>query len=230
LRNERAEESAEREFITNAAHELQSPLAAIVSAIEVLQAGAKDTPDRDIFLGHIEDASDRLAKLTRALLVLARAQTGSEEPKTELVPLRLLLDDVAAKLRPAPGVGVEISCPRDAAVVTNRELLQQSVDNLAENAVKYTMRGRIEIGARTSDVHAEVWVRDTGPGIPEHDHERVFERFYRGPSDGSGSGLGLAIARAAAEAIGGEIELETSMDEGTVVRISLPRAAHLIDQ
>ncbi|HEV2901982.1 MAG TPA: histidine kinase dimerization/phospho-acceptor domain-containing protein, partial [Gaiellaceae bacterium] len=78
-------ERAERDFVTNAAHELQSPLAAIVSAIEVLQAGAKDGPERDVFLAHIERESDRLARLVRALLILARTQTGVEAPRDELV-------------------------------------------------------------------------------------------------------------------------------------------------
>ena len=97
VKRARRQESPEEQFVTNAAHELQSPLTAIVSAIEVLQAGAKDTPQRDIFLDHIEQAAARLVRLTRALLVLSRAQTLTEAPKTELVALEPLLSDVAAR-------------------------------------------------------------------------------------------------------------------------------------
>lgn len=222
-------ESAEQEFVTNAAHELQSPLTAIVSAIEVLQAGAKDTPERDVFLDHIERASARLARLARALLVLARAQTGSEAPKTELVALEPLLSDVAVWVRPAEGVTVAVSCPPDAAVLTNRELVEQAVFNVAENAAKYTSKGTIELAAQIADSQAEISISDTGQGIPPADQARVFERFYRGDAaSDEGSGLGLAIARAAAEALGGEVKLESEVGKGTVVRFRLPLAASLI--
>jgi two-component system sensor histidine kinase SenX3 len=218
-------ESAEREFVTNAAHELQSPLTAIVSAIEVLQAGAKETPERDIFLEHIERASARLARIARALLVLARAQTGAEAPRTELVALEALLSDVASWVKTTDDVAVEVSCPPDAAALTNRELLEHAVFNIAENAAKYTSSGRIELAARLVDGHAEIHVSDTGRGIAPAEQPRVFERFYRGED---GSGLGLAIVRAAAEALGGEVELESTLGKGTVVCLRIPQGASLV--
>lgn len=225
------QESAEREFVTNAAHELQSPLTAIVSAIEVLQAGAKDTPERDVFLGHIERASARLTRLARALLVLTRAQTGSEAPRTQLVALDELLSDVASSLRVGEGVTVQVSCPAKAAVLTNRELLEHALLNVAENAAKYTAEGTIELAAQVFDGHAEITVSDTGSGIPESEQDRVFERFYRGGrATDAGSGLGLAIARAAANALGGEVALESTFGEGTIVRFRLPQAASLIER
>jgi len=223
-------EVAEREFVTNAAHELQSPLTAIVSAIEVLQAGAKDTPERDVFLDHIERASARLARLARALLVLARAQTGAEAPRTELVSLESLLQDVASRLKPIEGVQVTVSCPSEAAAITNRDLIEQAVLNVAENAAKYTARGRIELAAEVSNGRAEIRVSDTGRGIPAAEQSRVFERFYRGQgTGGGGSGLGLAIARAATEAAGGEVELESTLGKATLVRFRLPQGASLLD-
>lgn len=224
------QETAEREFVTNAAHELQSPLTAIVSAIEVLQAGAKDTPQRDIFLGHIERASARLARLTRALLILARAQTGAEAPKTELVSLEALLSDVASWLKTAAKVRIDVSCPPEAAVVTNRELIEQAVFNVAENAAKYTAAGRIELAGRVVGARAEISISDTGPGIPDVERDRVFERFYRGEGTADeSSGLGLSIARAAAEAMGGDVELESEVGQGTVVRFRLPQGASLVE-
>lgn len=224
------QESAEREFVTNAAHELQSPLTAIVSAIEVLQAGAKDTPDRDVFLNHIEQASARLARLVRALLVLARAQSGSEAPRTELVQLEPLLSEVASSLKTVEGVTVDVSCPPAAAVLGNRDLIAQAVLNVAENAAKYTAEGRIELAAHVDGGQAEISISDTGRGIPSADQQRVFRRFYRGEAAAdAGSGLGLAIARAATEATGGEVELESTLGKGTVVRFRFPQGASLID-
>ena len=227
----RRQESAEEQFVTNAAHELQSPLTAIVSAVEVLQSGAKDTPERDIFLDHIEQAAARLVRLTRALLVLSRVQTRTEVPKTELVALEPLLSDVAARVSTREGVDLAVSCPADAAVVTNRELVDHALFNVATNATKYTNSGRIELSARLSDGAAVISVSDTGLGIPGTEHERVFERFYRGEAvPDHGSGLGLAIARAAIEAVGGVVELDSEVGVGTTVRFRFPQGASLVAQ
>jgi PAS domain S-box-containing protein len=222
-------ERAERDFVTNAAHELQSPLAAIVSAIEVLQAGAKEGPERDRFLAHIEDAAARLTRLTRALMILARAQSGAEAPAVELVSVCELLGEAAERVRPAAGVRIIVTCPRELAVITNRELIEQAVMSLADNAAKWTQRGMIEFSARALDDGVEFSIADTGPGIPADQRSRVFNRFYRGDSPTSaGFGLGLAIVRAAAEAIEAEVDLDSTVGAGTVVRLKLPGTATLI--
>lgn len=222
-------ERAEREFVTNAAHQLQSPLAGIISAVEVLQAGAKDGPERDTFLGHIEREANRLARLTRALLTLARAQTGVEAPREEIVALEPLLSEVGAALRPAPGVVVDVDCPPELAVVTNRELVEQALLNVAENAAKYTSKGRITLAAHPRDGGVEIVVSDTGPGIPKRVHRHVLERFHRGvPDDSAGFGLGIAIVRSAIEALEGDLELDAPESGGTAVRIHLNRMAKVV--
>lgn len=227
----RDQERVERDFVTNAAHELQAPLASIISAIEVLQAGAKDSPERDIFLEHIERASDRLARLVRSMLVLARAQSGIERPRDELIALEPVLQDTAAALSLAPGVEVRVSCPPDAALVSNRELLEQALINLAENAAKHTAQGAIDLSARASETATVLVVSDTGPGIPALERPHVFERFYRGSGQGAGGfGLGLAIVHAAATSLGAELELESAPGEGTVVRIRFPGVATLVSE
>ena len=228
---ERAER-AERDFVTNAAHELQSPLAAIVSAIEVLQAGAKDGPERDVFLGHIEREADRLARLVRALLILARTQIGLEAPRDELVALCPLLQEIGAGLRVQAGVEVVSDCPGDLAVVTNRELVEQAVVNLAENAAKQTESGRIVLsGADLGGGKVEIAVSDTGPGIPPADRSRIFDRFYRSDADSRpGFGLGLAIVRAVSDALDGELELESEVGGGTTIRIRLRKGAAMVSR
>ena len=96
---------AEREFVANAAHQLRTPVSAIASAIEVLQGGGKEDPEtRDRFLAHLDRECDRLVRLTRALLLLARAQALAEAPAVEVVPLRPLLVSIAGALRPGEGV------------------------------------------------------------------------------------------------------------------------------
>lgn len=228
-RRERGER-AERDFVTNAAHELQSPLAAIVSAIEVLQAGAKEGPQRDVFLDHIERAADRLARLVRALLILARTQSGLEAPRDELVAVRPLLEEAGAGLHLSPSVTLEIDCPDDLAVVSNRPLLEQALVNLAENAAKQTTTGRVVLKARVGAASTvELIVADTGPGIPASAQSRIFERFYRADESGSqGFGLGLAIVRSVAEALDGELELSTAPGAGTSVTLRIPNAASMV--
>jgi two-component system phosphate regulon sensor histidine kinase PhoR len=227
----RRRERAEREFVTNAAHELLTPLAAITSAVEVLQAGAKEEPDqRDRFLAHAERETARLSRLARALLVLARAQMGTEAPRSELVALAPLLDEVASGLRPYPGVSVEVDCPPDLALVTNRELAVQALVSIGDNAGKFTPAGAIRVHARRSgESDVVVEVSDSGPGIPAADEARVFDRFYRSAEApaGDGFGLGLAIARQAVDALGGSIELHSAPGSGTTVSITL-RGARLV--
>jgi two-component system phosphate regulon sensor histidine kinase PhoR len=223
-------EQAEREFISNAAHELRTPLAAIVGAVEVLQAGAKDDPEeRERFLAHLEHQCRRLERLTNALLTLARVQTRAEAPRLEIVELCPLLTDVAQSVHPAPRVAVEVDCPTELAVFANRPLLEEAILNLASNAVKYTLRGKVVLAASESEPgFIDVEVRDTGRGMRPADRNRAVERFYRGDDDSqAGFGLGLAIVAAAAEAMGSSLEIDSAPGHGTAVRLRL-RAARVL--
>jgi PAS domain S-box-containing protein len=218
-------ERAEREFVTNAAHELQTPLTAITSAAEVLQAGAKEIPDdRDRFLTHIQRECDRLARLVRALLLLSRAQSHGRAADAERLTLRPLLEDVAAALRPADAVRVEVSCPPRLTALANRDLTEQALVSIGANAAKFTARGTIGISARRLDRdRVAIEVIDTGPGIAESERGAVRQRFYRGGRrDRTGFGLGLAIAEQAAQALGGALELEAAPGGGTTARLVLP--------
>jgi two-component system phosphate regulon sensor histidine kinase PhoR len=219
-------EGVEREFITNAAHELRTPLAAIASAIEVLESGAKNLPaERDMFLQHIARQSDRLQRLTRALLLLARAEVHDEEPRLEIVPVKQVLEDTAAALTAAEGVALRVQCEDDIAALTNRDLLEQAILNVAANAARYTKQGSITLGCVVDGDAALVRIDDTGPGIPAAEIGHVFDRFYRaGSREAQGFGLGLSIARHAVEAMGGRVEIESVVGKGTSVRVHVPLA------
>jgi signal transduction histidine kinase len=224
-------ERVERDFITNAAHELRTPLAAIASAIEVLESGAKNLPaERDMFLKHIARQSDRLQRLTRALLLLARAEVQDEDPRLEIVPVKQLLIDTASALTPAQGVVVDVDCAEeDAAALSNRDLLEQALLNIAANAARYTQAGSITLRCRVEAATAILTVEDTGPGIDPADLPHVFERFYRaGSRESQGFGLGLSIARHAIEALGGQVEVESTTGVGTRVhvRVGAARMVH----
>lgn len=218
-------DQAERDFITNAAHELQSPLAAITSAVEVLQAGAKDGPDRDRFLDHVEREAKRLDRLTRALLTLARTQVDVEQPRLELIDICPLLQAIAERMEPADGVDLSVACPGDLALVSNRALLEQAISNVVRNSVKYTREGSIRmIGVRRGD-DVVIAIRDTGEGIPDDALAHVSERFYRADDANEGFGLGLSIVDASLKALGGELTVASRKGYGTTVTLKLPVGA-----
>jgi signal transduction histidine kinase len=224
-RRERSER-AQREFATNAAHELRTPLSSIVSAVEMLQTGAKEEPQaRDRFLAIIEEQSARLTRLTRALLVLARAEAREELPELVRLLLRSILERVADGLPPHPGVAVSVDCSATLSVYGDEHLLEQALASIAANAVQHTKSGSVSLRAREEDGRAVVVeVTDTGPGIAARDQRRIFERFYRGTESepGTGFGLGLSIARGAVQLLGGRIELDSKEGVGTTVRLTFP--------
>jgi len=225
LTEQERRELAEREFVSNAAHELRTPLTTIIGAVEVLQAGAKEDPaERDRFLGHIEREAGRLARLARAMLTLARAHSGQEPPRVEAVELAPLLREVAAGLRPHAGVAVDVEVADGLAVEANRDLLEQALRNLGENAAKHTARGSVVLRAYGNGNTVTVEVEDSGPGINPEVQRHVFDRFYRGERDAHGFGLGLAIVRESVRTLGARIELDSSPGEGTVFRILLAPA------
>jgi signal transduction histidine kinase len=217
-------ERAEREFVTNAAHELRTPLSAISGAVEVLESGAKELPpERDRFLAIVARQTARLGRLVHALLTLARAQTGAEQLEFEQVKLRPLLAEIAAEAR-AEGADVELTCPARLIAFTHADLLQQAIENLVSNAQKYGGR-EIEIVATGEDpTRTRIEVIDHGEGLSAEERERVFDRFYRTGERGEGGfGLGLSIVREVVSVLEGEIEIESERGIGTCVAIVLPR-------
>lgn len=220
-------ERAEREFVANAAHELRTPLAAIGSAVDVLQGGAKEDPEqRDRFLEIVERQSVRLARLVHALLTLARAQTRSEAIRLEPVDVQTLVEEAAAELRQARGVQAESRCAPGLVALAHPELLGQAIGNLATNAAKHAGGSRIELVAEAADGdRIRIEVRDGGAGIHPLHRERVFDRFYRSDDRGSdGFGLGLSIVREVTEALGGEVEIDAREGGGTIAAILIPAA------
>ncbi|MES1246801.1 MAG: HAMP domain-containing sensor histidine kinase [Actinomycetota bacterium] len=217
-------ERTTREFLRNAAHQLRTPLTGITAAIDALQAGAKETPDtRDRFLGHIEAHAERLTRLTRGLLLLARAQAGEAIP-VDVVELRPLLDAIVEDATPLDGVTLDARCPPALDVIAAGDLLYEAVAALVDNALEHTTTGTVRIKAKRAGANVLLVVTDTGPGIGAEFQERLFEPFYRVSQAGTGYGLGLAIAAEAVEAIGGQIDVSSELGTGTIFTMTLPSA------
>ncbi|HET7506009.1 MAG TPA: ATP-binding protein [Kofleriaceae bacterium] len=210
----RSLEAVRREFLSNAAHELRTPVTSISGYAETLLAGGVDAETQHEFLSTIHRNAQRIAALVADLLVLdtlegRAARVGTRAPVD-------LAEVVADAVRTARGVTpdapIEVEVAPELRVLGTRDGLDHIVQNLIDNAIKYGGDTPVAIRAHRDGRRVRVAVADRGPGIPRGHEERVFERFYRidaGRSrDRGGSGLGLAIVRSQSEAIGGRVWVE----------------------
>jgi signal transduction histidine kinase len=211
--------ATQRRFLDDAGHELRTPLTIVSGHLELLE---EDPVARRRTLELVLDELERMGRMVSDLLLLAR----SDQPhflRLDLVDVAALTDELAAKASALGSRDWRIDGVGRRLIVADRQRLTQAVVQLARNAVQHTDEGsEIGIGSAASPVEARFWVRDTGPGVPAEDRERIFDRFERGANaSGEGAGLGLAIVSAIARAHGGRVELETS-EEGATFTIVVP--------
>lgn len=221
-------EIAEREFVSNAAHELRNPIAGISGAVEVLRAGAKDDPEaREHFLERLRLDAERVSRLTQSLLTLARMEAVGEG-QAEVVGVARAAGEAAEAVEAPEGIEFELDADTDLAARADPVLLRQVLIGLLTNAFKNTPpSGSVRLRARregSDDVVIEV--SDTGPGIPPEEVDRVFDRFYRGSGqlEREGFGLGLSIAKRMVDVMGGEIAVDTAPGQGSTFRVRVPLA------
>ncbi len=225
-------ERIRRDFVANASHELRTPLTSIRGFVEALEDGASEQPETARrFLGKIRTHADRMATLVDDLLELSRLESATREPEWEPTAVGDLVDDVLASFAgPAGRKGVVLARAGGGApdVVSDPERLRRILENLVDNAVKYTPQGgRVEIAVSTgADGGSRVVVSDDGPGIPAEHLPRIFERFYRVDKARSrelgGTGLGLSIVRHLAESVGAAVSVESEPGRGTRFSVSIP--------
>lgn len=212
----RALEAVRREFLSNAAHELRTPVTSISGYAETLLGGAVDAETSKEFLTTIHRNSQRIAALVSDLLVLDTLG-GRQTAIGERAPVSLakVIEDAARTTKGiVPSAQIEIDVAPAIEVLGTREGLDHVVQNLVDNAVKYGGGTPVTVRAERRGRHVLLAIVDRGPGIPEGHEERVFERFYRidaGRSrDVGGSGLGLAIVKSQVEAMGGRVWVEAA--------------------
>jgi two-component system phosphate regulon sensor histidine kinase PhoR len=229
-------EHVRRDFVANVSHELRTPLTSIKGYVEALLDGAKDNPDESRqFLEIILKQSDRLNLILEDLLQLSQIESGQVVFKRDAVRLEAVVDRTLSLIRPLSekkGHILHVMLPPGLpAVCGDEERLVQVLTNLLDNAVKYTpSHGTITVDAKAAEQAdaVELRVSDTGPGIPEADRPRVFERFYRVDKARSremgGTGLGLAIVRHIVEGHGGQVWVEGLQPSGSRFVVRLPAA------
>ena len=232
----RQSEIAKSAFISDVTHELRTPLTVIKGTLETLEDGAiDDLAGRGALLTSMQSETERLIRLVNDLLVLTRADAGTlrlniqdldlgglalsrcEHFSTLTVPRKIRMNVIGGDLRKINVLG-------------DRDRMVQVLDNLLDNAIRYSPSGStitVEISAQNTE--GQCTVRDSGPGIPEKHLPFIFERFYRADASRDrhtgGAGLGLAIVRALLLAQGGRISAQSAVGSGTVISFWLPLSA-----
>jgi two-component system, OmpR family, phosphate regulon sensor histidine kinase PhoR len=221
-----------RDFVANASHELRTPLTSIRGFVEALEDGAVNDPaTSERFLGKIRTHADRMAALVGDLLELSRLESGERPPQwEEVMPSEVVEDVIASFGGLAERKQITLARGEGSAppVVTDADRLRRILENLVENAVKYTPAGgRVSVGSSAGpDGAAVLVVEDNGPGIAAEHLSRIFERFYRVDRARSrelgGTGLGLAIVRHLAEGMGTSIAVASEPGQGTRFTVTVP--------
>ena len=227
-------DQARNQFVSNASHELKTPLATMKIMLQSVQQGGDAMPLelRNEFLNDVDKEIDRLTRIVGDLLTLVNIDSGGMQLNKEVFSLKDMVQDQVKRLLPmARERGIEMDCvARDAADVEgDLSKLSQVVYNVIENAIKYTPRGgSVNVELTRSGKRAVIRVSDTGIGIPEADIAHIFDRFYRVDKARSretgGTGLGLSIVNQIVNLHDGDITVTSAENQGSTFVIDLPLA------
>ncbi|MBI5236373.1 MAG: PAS domain-containing sensor histidine kinase [Deltaproteobacteria bacterium] len=236
ITEEKRVETIKRDFVANVSHELRTPLASIKGYSETLLDGGMDEKEtQKEFLRIIDRHATRMSRLIDDLLILSRLESHQMRIVHEPVDLKELIANVAQgfqKLSGDKGISVSVNMPDSLPKVSaDRDRIEQVVVNLLDNAIKYTgAGGRVKVSAQADgDSWVRVDVSDTGPGIPDADIPRIFERFYRVDKARSrelgGTGLGLAIVKHIIALHNGRLWVESAPGKGSTFNFALKTSA-----
>ena len=231
-------ENMRRDFVANVSHELKTPLTAIKAYAETLRLGASTDPENNLrFIKQNEEQADRLHQLIRDLLHLARVESDQEAFEIADVSIEEIVDLCVSQhlsVAAAQKITLEVHPPDQKCTVrADAQGVATILDNLLDNAIKYTPEGgKISVSWHPVDNMIELVVKDSGFGITPAEQLRVFERFYRidkaRSRDIGGTGLGLSIVKHLAQAFGGSVGLASREGQGSSFRVKLPQVTGLL--
>jgi two-component system, OmpR family, phosphate regulon sensor histidine kinase PhoR len=223
-------ETVRQQFVANLSHEIRTPLAGLDLAAQTLSGQLPAEGDVRVFIDRVIQESERLQAILLNLRQLAELDAERIEVERVRFSLAELVTELTNRYQPrAAAANLRLRAEGvadDIEVIGDRGKTDQALQNIVDNALKFTRTGEVVVSVLTNDARVDIAVRDTGPGIPPRDLPRIFERFYkvdRSRGGQPGSGLGLSIARHLIELQGGTIVAESSPGAGTVVRVRLPR-------
>lgn len=223
-------EKMRREFTGNVSHELKTPLMSISGYAELIMNNMVSAERIPEFAGRIHQEANRLSTLVADILKLSRLDEQEDQlPMEEEIDLWMIANDVGRRLQQkAEERNISVKIKGESVKIRgNRQILNEIVYNLADNAIKYNVEdGKVRIQICRKDTHAEIEVKDSGRGIPAADKERIFERFYRVDKSRSqkteGTGLGLSIVKHGVALHGGEIKVDSALGKGTKIKVLFP--------
>jgi signal transduction histidine kinase len=220
----RKEAELRKHLMSNIAHELRTPLTIAKSNIEAIEDGVIESGKG---LENIKGEINRLIRLIKGIEDITTAEASFfAKGEMEEINLKEFISELSEELRPAfkeKRLDITIAKEEDLMVVTDIEKLEKIIRNIASNSLKFTEKGGvwIDYGTEGSDFYIEI--KDSGRGIPENEMPHIFDRFYRiEGSRTAGLGLGLAIVKELINVMGGRIEVQSKVNEGTTFRIYLP--------
>lgn len=222
-------EQIRRRFVSDASHELKTPLASIKLLTDSILQNYMDTDTMREFVGDIGDEAERLNRIAAKLLSLSKIDSGTQED-AEIIPMGPTIHRAAHRLKPIADrekISLSLNLQQDAPILILEDDLYQIVYNLMENGIKYNLPGGLLNVSVTRDAdNAYLTVSDTGMGIPEDAIPHLFERFFRVDKARSrqsgGSGLGLAIVWAIVQRYRGDIQVTSTLGKGTTFTVTFP--------
>ena len=246
---ERQQEEQRAEFISTASHEMRTPVAAIEGYLALALNNKVSTIDTRArgYLEKAHSSTQHLGQLFQDLLTSAKAEDGRLSNHPALVEMGAFVEHLAQDLRftaEKKGLPVELVIGSHTSIATNGpsmtkmvrplyyvyadpDRIREVVTNLFDNAIKYTVEGKVTLGLTGNDSVVQVYIRDTGPGIPREDISHLFQKFYRVDNSATrtigGTGLGLFICRKIIELYNGKIWVESELHKGSTFYINLPR-------
>ena len=209
-------------FLANMGHEIRTPLNAIVGFADLLPV-VQSEEDRNQLITEIQNNNRKLLRIIDGLVSMAKIEAGAKSLLMAKVDLNQLLQQMADTYQPTTNVQFSVECPMaQLEIQSDREKLLEILDNLVQNAVKFTTEGAISLGYEVQGNQVRVMVSDTGKGIDETDQERIFERFVKVDEYIPGTGLGLSVVKSHVENLGGTVGVQSALGAGSVFWFTLP--------
>jgi two-component system phosphate regulon sensor histidine kinase PhoR len=225
-------ENLKKDFIANVSHELKTPVAAMKLSLETLEEECKDKPEAEKFLRKAIERVNYMEQLIEDLITLSMLESANFPVRKTKIKLKPFVERVIRDLSEfieKKGIAIKLNIPEEVWINVDEKMFHAIMKNLIDNAIKYNKEGgEVTVGFRDLVRETEIYVCDTGPGIPKSHIPFIFERFYRVERSRSrklgGTGLGLSIVKLAIERLKGKVEVESEEGKGTCFKIYLPKS------